>query len=85
MRAREDEELLQEGLRQLPRPLRSALELHYFEGLPAADIARILLLPEGTVRSRLRRGRSLLRIALWGLDAASNAETAATGTTSADP
>jgi RNA polymerase sigma-70 factor (ECF subfamily) len=67
MRAREDEELLQEGLRQLPRPLRSALELHYFEGLPAPDIARILVVPEGTVRSRLRRGRRLLRIVLWGL------------------
>ncbi len=85
MRAREDERLLQEGLRQLPRPLRSALELHYFEGLPAADIARILVLPEGTVRSRLRRGRNLLRIALWGLGLAPSAATApTTGATTAD-
>lgn len=80
IRAREEEALLQEGLRQLPRPLRSVLELHYFEGLPAPDIARILVLPEGTVRSRLRRGRALLRIALWSL-----ADHAATmGATTAD-
>jgi len=85
MRAREDEELLQEGLRQLPRPLRSALELHYFEGLPATDIARILVLPEGTVRSRLRRGRRLLRIALWGLGVAAGVPTAGEGAILADP
>jgi RNA polymerase sigma factor (sigma-70 family) len=85
MRAREDEQLLQEGLRQLPRPLRSALELHYFEGLPATDIARILGLPEGTVRSRLRRGRRLLRIALWGLGVAPSATDSPTGATPADP
>jgi RNA polymerase sigma factor (sigma-70 family) len=85
MRAREDEQLLQEGLRQLPRALRSALELHYFEGLPATDIARILALPEGTIRSRLRRGRELLRIALWGLDRGPAASDIATGATGADP
>lgn len=84
MRAREDEQILQEGLRQLPRPLRSALELHYFEGLPASDIARILALPEGTVRSRLRRGRRLLRIALWGLGVAPSATESTTGATTAD-
>jgi RNA polymerase sigma-70 factor (ECF subfamily) len=65
MRMREDEELLREGLSQLPLALRSALELHYYEGLTTAAIARILVVPEGTVRSRLRRGRRLLRIALW--------------------
>lgn len=85
MRAREDEQILQEGLRQLPRPLRSALELHYFEGLPASDIARILGLPEGTVRSRLRRGRRLLRIALWGSGVAPSATESTTGATTADP
>jgi len=80
VRAREDERRLQEGLRQLPRALRSVLELHYYEGLPATDIARILVLPEGTVRSRLRRGRGLLRIALWGPDGPE----AARGATNAD-
>lgn len=85
MRAREDEQLLREGLGELPRLLRSALELHYFEGLPATDIARILGLPEGTVRSRLRRGRRLLRIALWGLGVAPPATDSRTGATPADP
>jgi RNA polymerase sigma-70 factor (ECF subfamily) len=86
LRAREDEELLQAGLRQLPRPLRSVLELHYFEGLAAPDIARVLVMPEGTVRSRLRRGRRLLRIALWGLGAvgATQELREAPGTTTAD-
>jgi RNA polymerase sigma factor (sigma-70 family) len=73
LRAREAEDMLQAGLRQLPRALRSALELHYYEGLPAPDIARILVLPEGTVRSRLRRGRRLLRIALLSLRGAKGA------------
>ncbi|MEM9462624.1 MAG: RNA polymerase sigma factor [Myxococcota bacterium] len=64
MGAREDAERLAQGLEQLPVDLRMVLELHYFEGLSALDIARLVVLPEGTVRSRLRRGRRQLRMAM---------------------
>lgn len=74
MRAREDADRLREGLAQLPGSLRVVLELHYFEGLSALDIARIVVLPEGTVRSRLRRGRRLLRIAMGHRGAGPSAE-----------
>ena len=45
------------ALRQIPADLQVALELHYWEEMPASAIATVLEIPEGTVRSRLRRGR----------------------------
>jgi len=38
-----------------------ALELHYFEGLPLAEIAEVLGRPVGTIKSLLARGREMLR------------------------
>ena len=43
------------------------IELRYWEQLKTAEIAEILRLPHGTVRSRLRRARALLDEALSGL------------------
>ena len=45
----------------LPRIYRSALHLHYFEGLSVAEIAQVTGCREGTVKSRLSRGRELLK------------------------
>ena len=45
----------------LPAKYRSVIHLHYFEGLPVAEIAQTLNVPEGTVKSQLSRGRALLR------------------------
>ena len=45
----------------LPRKLRVTLELHYVEGYSVAETARILNLPEGTVKWRLNRGRAALK------------------------
>ena len=44
--------------------------LHYFEGLDAAEIARITGVRVGTVHSRLHRARQLLRQQLeaWGVE-----------------
>ena len=45
----------------LPGKYRAVIHLHYFEGLPVTEIARMLQVPEGTVKSQLSRGRALLR------------------------
>ncbi len=58
---REDHLLLLQALRRIPIELQLALELYYFEKLPAPELAVVLELPEGTVRSRLRRGIEQLR------------------------
>lgn len=57
----EEQALLLRALRRLPLDLQIALELFYWEGLQSKDIAVILEIPHGTVRSRLRRGREQLR------------------------
>ena len=45
----------------LPGKYRAVIHLHYFEGLSVAEMARMLQVPEGTVKSQLSRGRALLR------------------------
>ncbi|HET6585347.1 MAG TPA: sigma-70 family RNA polymerase sigma factor [Nannocystaceae bacterium] len=58
---RREQRLVLAALQQIPLDLQIALELHYWEGLAGAEIARVLDIPEGTVRSRLRRAHALLR------------------------
>ena len=62
--ATSEETPLLEALMALPRKQRVALELHYIEGYSVAETARILRLPEGTVKWRLKRGRELLKQSL---------------------
>lgn len=57
---RESDRLLLEALRRIPLDLQIALELHYFESVRGPELARILEVPEGTVRSRLRRGLEMV-------------------------
>ena len=45
----------------LPGKYRAVIHLHYFEGLSVAEMAAMLEVPEGTVKSQLSRGRALLR------------------------
>lgn len=52
------------ALRSLPLDLQVALELYYWEDMSAPELAAVLGIPEGTVRSRLRRGREQLSLAL---------------------
>lgn len=56
----QEDRLLLEALRQIPIDMQVALELHYWEQLSDAEIARALELPLGTVKSRIRRARLLL-------------------------
>ena len=56
--------LLLEALRAIPVRYQVTLELHYWEQLKTADIAEVLEIPVGTVRSRLRRARHALEAAI---------------------
>ena len=49
------------ALQELPEKYRIPLELHCIEGFSVHEAARMLRLPEGTVKWRLSRGRALLK------------------------
>ena len=57
---REASELLQHALQKLSPELRETVILRDLEELEYKEIADILLVPEGTVKSRLNRGRAEL-------------------------
>lgn len=52
---------LLDALFTLEEKFRLPMQLRYVEGYSVAETARILRLPEGTVKSRLSRGRDKLR------------------------
>lgn len=54
-------------LQSLPEPLRLPALLHYVEGYSVAETGALLRIPAGTVKSRLSRARSVLRLELEGL------------------
>jgi RNA polymerase sigma-70 factor (ECF subfamily) len=58
---------LARALRRVPLNLQVAIELHYFEDLRGPQLAEALAIPQGTVRSRLRRGLEKLREVLLGM------------------
>ena len=60
----DDQRLLLRALRELPADFQVTLELFYWEEMTSAAIAEVITVPHGTVRSRLRRGRELLRAEL---------------------
>jgi RNA polymerase sigma-70 factor (ECF subfamily) len=57
---REASELLQSALQRLSPELREAVILRDLEELEYREIAKVLSVPEGTVKSRLNRGRAEL-------------------------
>ena len=63
---REAQKLLQEGLFALPEEYRKVLILREIEGLSYTEIAESGSIELGTVKSRISRGRSLLRNFLSG-------------------
>ncbi len=56
---------VEDALRKLPEDFRMAVWLSDIEKLPYAEIANILNCPIGTVRSRIFRGRKMLREMLY--------------------
>ena len=53
----EASKFLQDGLRDLSPELKEAIILRDIEGMAYQDIAELLRVPEGTVKSRINRGR----------------------------
>jgi RNA polymerase sigma-70 factor (ECF subfamily) len=61
MAIQQEQRLLLRAMRALPLDLQIAVELFYWEELKIAEIASVLEVPEGTVKSRLARAKTLLR------------------------
>ena len=61
MEAKERAELLRGALREIDPRYRQVIFLVYVEGMRVDDAARSLGLPEGTVKTRLMRGREAIR------------------------
>lgn len=58
------EQQLVTALQNVPLEFQMLLELHYWEGMSTADLAEVLAIPRGTVKTRLLRARTLVRDAL---------------------
>ena len=52
---------LQEAMKSLPDDTRLSIVLYYMEGMKVAEVAAAQGVSEGTVKSRLSRGREMLR------------------------
>lgn len=57
-------EAVRRALHTLGAEQRAAIELAYFEGRTYREVARQLAVPEGTIKSRIRRGLDRLRASL---------------------
>lgn len=67
---RDDQQAMMAAINQLPATFKEVILLHYYQGMNIAEIAQMLELPEGTISSRLSRGRKKLEsILLKGGDA----------------
>ena len=60
----EERALLERALRRVPVDFRLVVHLSDLQGLGYDQIAQVLSLPLGTVKSRLKRGRDALRVQL---------------------
>jgi len=60
-----DAELVAKALDALPEEFRTVASLYFMQDLRYQEIAEMLEVPIGTVRSRLHRARRMLQKALW--------------------
>ena len=68
-----DRELVDQVMRGLGQRERAIVVLHYFLGYPLADVATTLGIPLGTVKSRLHRALTEMRLAIDPEPAATSA------------
>ncbi len=66
---KDDEEAMMVAVHKLPAPFREVILLHYYQNYGISEIAQMMALPEGTISSRLSRGRKKLETILQGGDA----------------
>jgi RNA polymerase sigma-70 factor, ECF subfamily len=59
-----DRDGLERELQRLSIDQRAVLVLHFYVGLPIADVAGVLDVPVGTVKSRLNRGLESMRVSM---------------------
>ncbi|MBI6872315.1 RNA polymerase sigma factor [Clostridium aciditolerans] len=57
------------AIQNLPEHIRTTIVLYYVEGYSVEEIKDILEIPAGTVKSRLAKGRKLLKIKLENMEA----------------
>ncbi|MFJ7828290.1 sigma-70 family RNA polymerase sigma factor [Psychrobacillus sp. NPDC096623] len=66
---RKDEQaIIGEAIIELPLKQREVLIYFYFNEMTITEVAHILSIPESTVKTRLRRGKELLRNQLKGIE-----------------
>ncbi|HNX61001.1 MAG TPA: RNA polymerase sigma factor [Candidatus Limiplasma sp.] len=63
---RDEEDALMKAIYQLPASFREVVLLHYYQNYGITEISKITGLPEGTISSRLSRGRKKLESILQG-------------------
>lgn len=63
-----DQQELMDAINQLPSTFKEVILLHYYQGYGITEIAEMMELPEGTISSRLSRGRKKLEQVLKGGD-----------------
>lgn len=66
---KEDYSELYLAIQNLPERIRITIVLYYVEGYSVEEIRKILEVPAGTVKSRLAKGRKLLKIKLENMEA----------------
>lgn len=64
---RDEAQHVRSALGELPSDQRHVIELAYFGGFTHTEIARMLELPTGTVKGRMRLGLAKLRVSLNGM------------------
>lgn len=64
LQGRDEQAAVQAALATLPEEFRAAVVLREIEGWSYADVAGTLGVPEGTIKSRVNRGKAQLRVAL---------------------
>ena len=62
----EQQQEVMAAIHQLPANFREVILLHYYQGYGITEIAEMMDLPEGTISSRLSRGRKKLEAILKG-------------------
>ena len=63
---REEKQMLYEAVLALPTIYKDVVLLFYYHDMPTGEIAKVLKIPEVTVRTRLMRARTRLGTALKG-------------------